>query len=71
MAIQTPPAIDGFQALRRELADLRERVKALENQAGRSMAMGNSYRIQVSGTGVAALLQAVRTADGFVKQLAP
>lgn len=71
MAIQTAPSIDGWLALQRELADLRQRVRALENQQGRSMALGTNLRLQASGTGATALLQAVRTADGFVKQLLP
>lgn len=65
------PPIDGWDALIRELADLRRRVSALENRAGRSMAIGTGYRIQASGTGGAEVLQAYRIADGNTVQIAP
>jgi len=69
-ARSTPP-LDGWDALERELTDLRRRLAALENRNGRSVAIGTSYRLQISGTGAGALLQAYRIADGNTVQVAP
>jgi hypothetical protein len=63
--------VDGFEGLVREVQDLRREVEALKIQLGRSVTFGTSYRIQVVGTGVGAILQAVRIADGNTVQLAP
>ena len=63
--------IDGFEALVREVHNLRTEVEALKNEQGRSMSFGTSYRLQIVGTGAGAILQAVRIADGNTVQLAP
>lgn len=63
--------VDGFEALVKELQSLRTRVEVLEKQNGRSISFGTSYRIQVVGTGAAAVLQAVRIADNNTVQIAP
>lgn len=65
------PPLNGIDAVFRELESLRRDVEALKRDNGRNMSMGNTFRIQVSGTGGTALLQAVRVADGLVTQLAP
>lgn len=69
----TGPPINGFEALIREVESLRQRVRALENGNSRFISIGTSYRIQIrAGTsGVGAILDAVRPADGNTVQLAP
>lgn len=63
--------VDGLEALVRELRDLRAEVEALKNMQGRNMSFGTTYRLQVVGTGAAAVLQAVRIADSNTVQIAP
>jgi len=63
--------IDGIEALVREVINLRTEVEALKNEQGRSLSFGTSYRLQVVGTGVGAVVQAVRIADGNTVQIAP
>lgn len=63
--------VDGLEALVREVHALREEVEALKNEQGRQLSFGTTYRLQVVGTGAAAVLQAVRIADGNTVQIAP
>lgn len=63
--------IDAIDGLARVIEGLQRDIKALKNDQGRMMSMGNTYRIEVSGNGAAAQLLAVRTADNNTKILAP
>ena len=63
--------VDGLEALVRELVTLRAEVNTLKNGQARIVSFGTSYRLQVVGTGVGAVLQAVRIADGNTVQIAP
>lgn len=63
--------VDGIEALVREVQALRREVELLKKGQTRIVSFGNTYRIQIVGTGAAAIMQAVRTADNNTVQLAP
>lgn len=63
--------VDGIEALVREVQALRREVELLKKGQARMMSFGNTYRLQLVGTGAAAVLQAVRTADNNTVQIAP
>lgn len=65
------PSIDPLDTLLRRIVELERQVEILKIQNSRYVSFGTSYRIQVSGNGAAAVLQAVRTADGNTVQIAP
>ena len=65
------PPIDGYAYLQQVIQDLQQRVRALENRNGRNISIGTNYRIQAVGSGVTEVLQAVRTADNNIVQIAP
>jgi hypothetical protein len=63
--------VDGIESLVKEVQELRREVDLLKQGQPRNVSFGTTYRIQVVGTGAAAVLQAVRTADNNTVQIAP
>lgn len=63
--------VDGIEALVKEVQELRREVDLLKQGQTRNVSFGTTYRIQAVGTGAAAVLQAVRTADNNTVQIAP